>query len=342
MIRKDIMATEETEDGKPPELKRVLGPIDLVVIGVAGSVGAGVFAFSGVAAARYAGPAVVLSYLFAGFCALFFCAPYAEMAAMIPNSAGACSFATVAFGRFLGWLVGWSLIAEYMFAASAVSIAWSAYFTGFFHQLQLDIPQVISTSPIDYDQSSNILFTGAWFNLPAVLLIFLCSGVVMVGAKEFSLLTAIILSVKVGTLILFVLFGCMFVNPHNWDPFIPPEASFGHFGWTGVLRASSLTTFAFIGFDAIATAAKESLDPVADMPVAMFSTIGICIVLYSSVSLVLTGLVSYTALAEPDPLIVAATAAGPGFSWIIPFIQVALASLVDHPLGTDRPIIVPT
>ena len=316
---------DESHPQTGPQFKKVLGPIDLTVIGVAGSVGAGIFAFSGVAAARYAGPAVVLSYALAGFCALFFCASYAEMAAMIPNSAGACTFATAAFGRFVGWLIGWSLIAEYIFATSAVSIAWSAYFTDLLHHFNVNIPLQYSSSPIDYDESSNVLYTGAWLNLPAIIIVFLSAGVVMVGAREFSLLTTVILSIKVGTLLLFVLFGFSYIDTQNWNPFIPPEESFGHYGWTGVLRATSLTAFAFIGFDAVATAAKESVDPVKDMPLAMFTTIGICLVLYSSVSLVLTGLVHYTALASPDPLIVAATAAGPSFAWILPCIQVARA-----------------
>ena len=307
-----------------PALKKVLGLFELTMIGVSGSIGAGVFVLSGVAASRYAGPAVTLSYFIAGICSTFFCVSYAEMASMIQASGGAYSYTMAAFGRFVGWLVGWSLVAEYTFTVAAVSTCWSSAVVDLVAMSGAQFPPLVASAPFSFSDHSEMAATGSLFNLPAVLLICTCSLVVMLGTRETSWATTTILLVKLLTLLLFVALGLPRARAENWTPFIPPAEGFGRFGWAGVLRASSLLFFAYIGFDAVTTAAKESLRPAQDLPRAMLASLAVCAFVYCTVAATMTGLLPYPRLAAPDPLAVAAEAAGPDLAWLAVAIRAAV------------------
>lgn len=310
------------------ELKKTLGRLNLINLGIGAIIGAGIFVITGQAAAQYAGPAILISFVIAGIACILAGLCYAEFAAMIPIAGSAYTYARRSMGNFFGWIIGWDLILEYLFAASTVAVGWSGYMGSFLKDIGLPLPQAIASSPLVYDQTGWHA-SGSLINLPAILVVAVVTILLTIGIKESARFNNLIVIIKMGIILLFVGCGIAYVHPENWVPFIPTNTGvFGHYGWSGILRGAGVIFFAYIGFDAVSTAAQEAKDPQKDMPVGILGSLAVSTVLYLLVALVLTGIVHYTQLNVPDPMAVAVDAAGPGLAWLRPLIKVgALAGL---------------
>jgi APA family basic amino acid/polyamine antiporter len=323
LAKKPIAELLEQAEDKKYSLKRVLSPSNLVSLGIGIIVGAGIFVLTGQAAAQYAGPAIVLSFIISGIgCALTgLC--YAEMASMIPVAGSAYTYAYATLGEFFAWIIGWDLILEYLFGTSTVAVGWSGYVVSFLRDFGIVIPEQLSKSPLVFDTRIGWIHTGAIINLPAVFIIALMTFVLVVGIRESATANNVMVFVKVCILVLFIGVGLFFINRGNWKPFIPPnQGAFGHFGWSGILRGAGVIFFAYIGFDAVSTTAQEARNPQRDMPIGILGSLGICTLLYIAVALVLTGIVKYDQLLVPDPIAVAVNSVGPKLFWLRPFIKI--------------------
>lgn len=276
------------------QLKRVLSAWDLFFLGIGAIIGTGIFVLTGIAAANQAGPAVVLSFIVAGMAAGFAAFSYAELAGMLGGSGSAYGYARTAFGSLVGWLVGWILILEYAVAVSAVSTGWSGYFNNGLQAIGVQIPEQLLASPA----------AGGWINLPASLVIIALMMLLLSGAKQSARMNNLLVYVKLLAVLIFIVVGVGYVNPDNWTPFMP-------FGWLdvnadgktiGVLAGASLVFFAYVGFDAISTAAEEARDPQRDLPKGILWSIGACSLVYVIVSGILTGMIPYPNLDVPSPV----------------------------------------
>lgn len=309
-------------------LKRTLGPVNLTALGVGAIIGTGIFVLTGTAAANHAGPALVLSFILSGLGCAFAGLCYAEFASMIPIAGSAYTYAYATLGRFTAWIIGWDLILEYLFGASTVAVGWSGYVVSFLKDWGIIIPEVLSQAPLTHDQSGWHM-TGAIVNLPAVLIIILMTSLLVVGIRESAKLNNIIVLVKIAVILLFIGFGISYIVPDNWHPFIPENTGeFGKFGWSGIAAGAGVIFFAYIGFDAVSTAAQEAKNPQKDMPIGILASLFVCTILYILVSLVLTGIVKYDNLNVSAPIALAIDTAGPSLNWLKPLIKVgAIAGL---------------
>ena len=313
----DQLMREAEGTGETVTLKRTLGALNLTLLGIGAIIGAGIFVLTGTAAAQYAGPAIVLSFVLAGLGCLFAGLCYAEFASMIPIAGSAYTYGYATLGELVAWIIGWDLILEYLFAASTVAVGWSGYFTSLLKQFGVNLPEALTTAPFSVQGTHTLVPTGAIINLPAMLLIGMLTTLLVVGIQESARLNNIIVFVKVAIVFLVIGFGFMYVTPSNWHPFIPPNTGeFGHFGLSGVVRGAAVIFFAYIGFDAVSTAAQEAKNPQRDLPIGILGSLAICTVLYILMALVLTGLASYTELNVPDPVYVAIAKAGPALAWL--------------------------
>jgi APA family basic amino acid/polyamine antiporter len=320
----------EAESAKG-ELRRTLGPGALTAIGIGGIIGTGIFVLTGLAAAQHAGPAIVLSFIIAGIGCVFAGLCYAEFASMIPvsGSAYAYSYATLCEG--VAWFFGWNLVLEYLFAASTVSVGWSRYLVKFLDAVGINfIPPALSSAPIDYTLEQGFFATGAMFNLPAVVIVTVVTIILMLGIRQSSVVNSIIVAVKVGIVVLVIGFGAFYVTADYWSPFIPENTgTWGTFGWSGVIRASGIIFFAYIGFDAVSTAAQEAKNPQRDVPFGILASLIICTILYVLMSAVLTGMLEYPKLNDAAP-VATALEAHPTLRWLsIPVTFGALAGLTS-------------
>ena len=348
------LQTEASVEGEH-SLKRSLGALNLTLLGIGAIIGAGIFVLTGTAAAQYAGPAIVLSFVLAGLGCLFAGLCYAEFASMIPIAGSAYTYGYATLGEFIAWIIGWDLILEYLFAASTVAVGWSGYFTEFLGQIGIHIPRQFASAPFGVegthtlvrsvlcvDPANNQLITGAcdvtrytqvngFLNVPAMALVAILTALLVVGIQESARLNNIIVFVKVAIVLLVIGFGFMYVNSANWSPFIPPNTGeFGHFGWSGIVRGAAVIFFAYIGFDAVSTAAQEAKNPQRDLPVGILGSLAICTVLYILMALVMTGLAPYPELNVPHPVFVAIEKAGPSLRWLTYLINVgAIAGLAS-------------
>jgi basic amino acid/polyamine antiporter, APA family len=304
-------------------LHRSLGATSLAAFGIGAIVGAGIFVVTGTAAADYAGPAIVLSFIVAASVCLCPALCYAELAAMVPVSGGAYSYAYMALGELPAWLIGWSLVCEFLFAAATISVGWSAYLVSVLKMAGIDAPRMFLSAPVTLDPSRHLRLTGAIVDLPAALLALVMGGVLLRGSRASARVNNTIVAVKLAVLLAFIGFGVFYVRPENWAPFIPPNlGSFGQFGWSGVLRAAGVIFFAFLGFDCVSTAAREARNPSRDTPLGILGSLIVCTSLYIAVAFVLTGLSPYRALGVGDPLIVALQQAGPALSFLPPLVGI--------------------
>jgi APA family basic amino acid/polyamine antiporter len=321
-------------------LRRTLGILSLTAFGVGSTVGAGIFSLTGEIAAHQAGPAVALSFVFAS-CACFFAGLcYAEFAAMVPLSGSAYSYAYVTLGELVAWIIGWSLVLEWGLAASAVAVSWSGYVQAGLHDLGFTLQPQLAQAPLVLNAQRHWQSTGAWFDLPAVLVVLACTALPLAGMRASAAVNAVLVIAKVGALIVLVVVGWHFVNPANWHPFIPPNSGrFGSFGWSGVLQGAGTLFFAYVGFDGVATLAEDARDPQRTLPWSLFASLLICTLLYVSVSLVVTGLTDYRSLGVTDPLYHALSAAnaalGPvkvliGLVAVLGLLPVILTSVVGQ------------
>lgn len=309
----------ETDD----DLKRALGPVHLISLGIGCIIGAGIFVLTGHAAADYAGPGVVISFAIAGLGCLFAGLCYSEYASMIPVAGSAYTYTYATLGRFLAWIIGWNLVLEYLAAASTVAVGWSGYLNNFLTGIGLPIPHAFANAPIAGHGLADIALTGAIINLPAVLLIGLITWVLIVGVKTSANFNNAMVVIKL-TIVVVVIVACFaYVVPDNLTPFIPPNTGeVGHFGWTGVFRATGVIFFSYIGFDAVSVAAQEARNPQRDIPLGMLGSLLICTVLYMLMSYVLTGIAPYQTLNVPHPVSEAVEAL-PGTVWLAPFVNIA-------------------
>jgi APA family basic amino acid/polyamine antiporter len=339
-----LMAESNTDHG----LRKSLSAFNLTTLGIGAVIGAGIFVLTGQAAAQYAGPAIVISFLISGLACLFAGLCYAEFASMIPISGSAYTYAYATMGEFVAWIIGWDLILEYLFAASTVAVGWSGYVVSFLKDFGINIPAQFTTAMgtvmVDVPQvgwksmtpelTKNLADTGiaidtlphlsGILNLPAMFIVAAISILLLIGIKESARFNNFMVVIKVFVILLFIGIGFMFVNKANWHPFIPKNTGvWGHFGWSGIFRGAAVIFFAYIGFDAVSTAAQEAKNPKRDMPIGILGSLGISTLLYILVAIVLTGIVSYTFLNVADPIAVGVNAMGEGLFWLRPIIKIA-------------------
>jgi len=357
--RKSIaqLQSEAAAEGTEVTLRRALGALNLTMLGIGAIIGAGIFVLTGTAAAQYAGPAIVLSFVLAGLGCLFAGLCYAEFAAMIPIAGSAYTYGYATLGELVAWIIGWDLILEYLFGAATVAVGWAGYFTALLKDIGITLPTAWTQAPLNvvgtHTLVRNVLCynpathesiaatNGAcaaglevvpgMINLPAIVLIGLMSTLLVIGIKESAGFNNIIVFVKVAIVLLVIGFGFMYVNTANWHPFIPPNSGeTGHYGWSGIVRGAAVVFFAYIGFDAVSTAAQEARNPQRDMPIGILASLAVCTILYILMALVMTGLAPYHELNVPQPVYVAIAKAGSALKWLTYFINIgAIAGLAS-------------
>lgn len=312
---KPVAAAPRVDAGEPVEgslqgegeLKRVLSARHLLLLGVGAIIGAGIFVLTGQAAAEHAGPAVMLSFVFAGSACALAALCYAEFAAMLPVSGSAYSYSYATLGELVAWFIGWNLVLEYLFAASTVAVGWSGYLNGLLATIgdamgmALALPEALSSAPLTV-RNGQLETTGAIINLPAIAIVIAIAALCYRGITQSVAANAIIVAVKITVLLLFMGFGLQYVDPQNWEPFIPAVDEEGRFGMQGVIRAATIVFFAYIGFDAVSTAAQETKNPQRDMPIGIIGSLVVCTLLYIAMCAVLTGMLPYTELGTPKPV----------------------------------------
>lgn len=319
----------QAESGSEQGLKRTLGKYNLIALGIGAVIGAGIFVLTGQAAAQYAGPAVTLSFIVSALACAFAGLCYAEFAAMIPIAGSAYTYAYATMGRIVAWIIGWALVLEYLFSGATVAVGWSGYVVNFLASFGIVIPEALSSAPIIFDSNNQLVFTGAILNLPAMLIVFVITVLLYRGIKESANFNNLVVIIKLSVIALFILFGWQYIQTDNWAPFIPENTgTFGQFGTSGIFRASAVIFFAYIGFDAVSTAAQEAKNPQKDMPWGILGSLFICTIVYILVALVMTGIAPYSELNTAAPIAVAIDKAGSGLAWLSPFIKLgAIAGL---------------
>lgn len=304
--RKSIENIVTNSESGIHKLKRHLGPWNLIMLGIGVIIGAGLFSITGIAAAENAGPAILLSFILAGIGCLFAGLCYCELAGMIPLSGSAYTYAYVTMGEFIAWMIGWTLILEYAIGAATVSISWSAYVVSLLHDFHIDLPVDWIASPWHPTKLSDGTLDYGVLNLPALLIVMAASLVLIRGIKESAVINAIFVILKLSVVTLFIGVGIHYISFENYNPFIPENTgSFGQFGWSGILRAAGVVFFAYIGFDAVSTAAQETINPQKNMPIGILGSLAICTILYILFAFVMTGLVNYKELNVAAPVAVA-------------------------------------
>ncbi len=301
---------EEAEGvGEKINLKKTLSASSLVMLGIGAIIGAGLFSITGYAAANNAGPAVTISFVIAAIACAFAGLCYAEFASMIPIAGSAYTYSFATMGEVIAWIIGWDLVLEYAVGAATVSISWSAYLIKLFKDLGINFPVQYALSPFQtYTLEDGTLIYGI-INLPAAFVVILMSLLLMRGTQESALVNAIVVIVKVGIVLLFITLGWSYINPSNYTPYIPENTgTFGEYGWSGIVRAAGVIFFAYIGFDAVSTAAQEAKNPKRDMPIGILGSLAICTLLYILFAHVMTGLAHYTEFKGIDGIAPVATA----------------------------------
>jgi len=286
----DTLLNEARETGTHT-LKRTLGAGGLVALGIGAIIGAGLFSITGGAAANHAGPAITISFVVAALGCLFAGLCYAEFASMIPVAGSAYTYSYATMGEFIAWIIGWDLVLEYAVGAATVGISWSRYLVKFFEGFDIHLPPELVTGPWD----------GGIINLPAVFIIVLMSLLLIKGTKESATVNGFIVALKVAVVLVFIFLGWKYINNDNYSPYIPDNTgTFGEFGFSGIIRAAAIVFFAYIGFDAVSTAAQEAKNPKRDMPIGILGSLAICTVLYILFAHVMTGVTSYTTFKGQD------------------------------------------
>ncbi|WP_409294854.1 amino acid permease [Peribacillus sp. SCS-26] len=285
--KKSIQALLNETNKNDIQLSKDIGAFDLTMLGIGAIIGTGIFVLTGVAAAEYAGPALVLSFILSGLACVFAALCYAEFASTVPVSGSAYTYSYAAFGEIIAWILGWDLLLEYGFASSAVASGWSGYFQGLLAGFGVSFPQSLTAA---YNPAE-----GTYVDLPAVLIIIVIAFLLTQGVKKSAKFNTVMVIIKVAVVLLFIAVGVWYIKPGNWTPFMP-------FGFEGVSAGAATVFFAYIGFDAVSTAAEEVKDPQRNMPIGIISSLAVCTFLYIIVSLILTGIVPYDQLGVNNPV----------------------------------------
>lgn len=317
------------------ELKRVLGKWSLLSLGIGAIIGGGIFTLTGTAAHDYAGPALALAFMVAAIGCTFASLCYAEFASILPVEGSAYAYAYGTIGEFFAWVIGWNLILEYMMGATTVAVSWSGYFEKLLHLFDIHLPLWLTNDTVTATEKAlelGIAAPAVAFNLPALLITWVVTAVLVRGIRESAKANNIIVIVKLSAVLFVIFAGVWFIDPANWHPFIPEQIfdakGQGHFGWDGVITAATIVFFAYIGFDAVSTQASEAINPRKDVPFAIIGSLILCTALYILVSLVLTGMVKYDTLDLKAP--VASAFASKGLGWAVFVITMAaVAGLVS-------------
>jgi basic amino acid/polyamine antiporter, APA family len=295
----------DTPAGGTDRLKRALGPWALTAIGLGATIGSGIFVLTGTVAANHAGPALTLSLLIAAFGSALAGLCYAEFASFLPVSGSAYSYTYATLGEGIAWFIGWNLSLEYVMSASAVAVGWSGYMTNLLAGWGIHFPEQLTNAPLAL-QNRSLVATGAIINVPAVLIVALMSWICYIGVKQSSMVNSLMVALKVGIIVVFVLAGLSYVDTSLWHPYIPPNTGeSGHYGWSGVLTGAAIIFFSYVGFDTASTTALEARKPQRDVPLGIIGALLISAVLYVAMSAVLTGMVPYTKLNVAEPVAVA-------------------------------------
>ncbi len=337
--------SEQLEGHGGGGLPRVLGPSQLIMLGVGAIIGTGIFVLTGQAAAANAGPAIVLSMVLAGLTSVLAALCYSEFAASVPVAGSAYTYAYATLGEFVAWIIGWDLILEYALGAATVAVGWSGNLVTLLGQLGMSFPAALSAAP-----GTLVTVTGgdpvtAVFNLPAVLITVAVTALLMLGVSGSATVNSVIVVIKVAVVLVVIAAGAVFIDAANWRPFIPDNTGrFGEYGWSGVLRGAGVIFFAYIGFDAVSTSAQEARNPQRDMPFGILGSLAVCTVLYVLVSGVMVGLVPYKAmLNQAAPLVVAIDAAAgraAGTGWDGPMAVVRILVTVGALAGLSSVMVV--
>jgi APA family basic amino acid/polyamine antiporter len=341
----DLLLAEAHDESKAG-LRRVLGPVNLITLGIGAIIGAGIFVVTGTVAATLTGPAIVLSFILAGSGCLFAGLCYAEFASLIPIAGSAYTYGYATLGEIFAWIIGWDLIIEYAFGSASVAVGWSGNLISLFQSFGVQLPPRLTAPP----GTLLVLYNGQWarlstigpllasagvdpsklpaahgiLDLPAYLVIALITAILVIGVRESANFNSLIVFIKIATVLTFVAIAAAFLLRHpqvaaaNWHPFIPPnQGTFGAFGWSGVARGAGVIFFAYIGFDAVSTAAQEARNPQRDMPIGILGSLAICTVLYVALGWTLTGVVHYTLLNTSAPVALGIQATGERWGSIV-------------------------
>lgn len=291
-------------------LKQTLTAKDLTLLGIGAIIGAGIFVLTGIAAAKYAGPAITVSFVMAGVACALAALCYSELAAMMPVSGSAYSYAYATLGELMAWIIGWDLVLEYALASSTVAIGWAGYLISFLDSLGLQLPQALTTAYLANPVAGGI-------NLPAALIVLLLTGLLIVGIRQSAMFNFVMVMIKLSVIVVFIAAGLNHIQAENWSDFAP-------FGFSGVLTGAGVIFFAYIGFDAVSTAAQEAINPQRDVPIGIIASLALCTLIYILVAGILTGIVSYTELNVPAPIALAVDHIG--MSWLSPIIKIGAIS----------------
>jgi basic amino acid/polyamine antiporter, APA family len=315
-------------------LNRTLGALNLTMLGIGAIIGAGIFVLTGLAAALHAGPAVPISFVVAAIACGLAGLCYAEMASAVPVAGSAYTYSYATMGEFIAWIIGWDLVLEYAMGAATVGVGWSGYLVSLLDYVGIHLPTALTSAPVRLCSQADVTnavascasagwnMTGSLMNLPAMLIVLLATAVLVKGIEESAKVNNLIVVLKIAVVVLFIVFGIQYINPANWHPFVPANTgNFGEFGWSGVFRGAGLIFFAYIGFDAVSTAAQEAKNPQKDMPTGILGSLAVCTVLYILVAMTLTGLVRYDQLNVAHPVAYAVEQVK-ALSWLRPLITV--------------------
>jgi APA family basic amino acid/polyamine antiporter len=326
-IKKPLEKLMQESSSEGNQLKRTLGPGSLVALGIGAIIGAGLFSITGGAAANQAGPAITISFIVAALGCAFAGLCYAEFASMIPVAGSAYTYSYATMGEFIAWIIGWDLVLEYAVGAATVSISWSRYLVKFCEGFDVHLPTALTVGPWD----------GGIINLPAIFIVILMSLLLMKGTQESATVNGVIVGLKVTVVIIFIVLGWKYIKESNYVPYIPDNTGkFGEYGFSGIIRAAAIVFFAYIGFDAVSTAAQEAKNPRKDMPIGILGSLVICTVLYILFAHVMTGVTNYSAFKGQDgiaPVAVAIESMGttdasgvihPDYPWLNRAIIVAI------------------
>lgn len=319
-------------DAQSTGLRRALGPVHLVMLGIGCIIGAGIYVLTGHAAANFAGPAVMLSFVFAGLACTFAGLCYAELSSTLPVAGSAYTYSYATLGESAAWTTGWLMVLELGVAVALVAVGFSGYIVSFLRDFGIVVPPELSTAFVSAvtTPTGAVFSTGHGFNLVAALGVAIATTVLVFGVSGSALINAMIVILKIAVLVAFIVIGLWWIEPANWTPFIPENEGGFTYGWAGVFRAASTIFFAYIGFETVATAASEAQHPQRDLPIGILGSLVVCTAVYIAVAAVLTGVVPFRQLGTPDPIALAVDAMGlPWFASIVKIGAIAgLASVM--------------